>query len=206
MTLSPEAYFEQGRRRIDHLVAAVDSIIDTFPEPRRSAVRKMMAGPLGEQFMVAPASTRRAYHNAYPCGLVSHSLGVVLNAKKIVHALVPPGRWDAAKVSFCALFHDFGKAGSPGRPYYVEVQEDWKRRREEYYEVSKDGFMPNSEMSVWQLQREGILLDHEEYAAIRLNDGNVPENAAWSFREPDLSLIIHWADMWAMRGEKAEAL
>lgn len=205
MTLTADEYWNQGTKMVDRYAVQVNAIISSFPEPRRSLVSAMMDGPLGEQFMTAPASTRRTYHNAFPCGLVAHSLNVVMNAGKIASALAP-GRWPTDRIFFCALFHDFGKAGSPGHPYYVEVQEDWKRRREEYYEVSKFEFMPNSEKSVWLLQRNGIVLEHEEYAAIRLNDGSVPENRPWEFREPDLALIIHWADMWAMRAEKSLAL
>jgi len=165
----------------------------------------MLEGPIGEQFMTAPASTRRAHHNAYPCGLVGHSLGVVGFALKLSATLCPK-RWPVHQVAFCALFHDLGKAGSPGKPYYVETREEWKRRKEEYYDVSHDEWMPNAEKSVWLLQAHGVVLTHEEYAAIRLNDGMGPaENKPWSFREPDLALVVHWADHWATRQEQSAA-
>lgn len=205
MTLSADDYWNQGTRKLEQYHAAVSAIVDSFPEPRRSAVRNMLDGLLGEQFMVAPASTRRAYHNAYPCGLVAHSLTVATNAVKIAAALAP-SRWSTQQLMFCGLFHDFGKAGSPGSPYYLPTKEDWKRRNEEYYDVSSVEWMPNSEKSVWLLQSHGVVLTHEEYAAIRLNDGMGPaENKPWSFREPDLALVVHWADHWAMRSEQGAA-
>lgn len=205
MGMTSDEYWGQGTRRLEQYYTAVTGIVDSFPEPRRSAVRAMLDGPLGEQFMTAPASTRRSYHNAYPCGLVAHSLTVATNAAKIAQTLAP-GRWSLPQLMFCGLFHDFGKAGSPGSPYYLETREDWKRRKEEYYDVSQVEWMPNSEKSVWLLQSHGVVLTHEEYAAIRLNDGMAPaENKPWGFKEPDLALVIHWSDHWSMRAEQAAA-
>lgn len=206
MTLSHDDYWKQGTDRLVELEAAVNEMIAIFPEPRRSLVRKMMAGPVGEQFMTAPASTRRAFHNAFPCGLVAHSLNVVKHAIQIAGVLAP-GRWPTHRIVFCALFHDLGKAGSPGHPYYVPTRDDWKMRRNEFWEVSKHEFMPNSEKSLYLLQLHGISVDHEEAVAIRWNDGPGSEgNAAYSFNEPDLALIVHWADFWSSKQEKSAGL
>jgi hypothetical protein len=202
--MTEDEYWRQGSDRLDEYIGMVNTIIDTFPEPRRTQVRKMMDGVMGEQFMMSPASTRRAFHNAFPCGLVAHSLNVVKYAVKLADTLAP-GRWPRWKVMFCALFHDLGKAGSPGKPYYVPTKEDWKRRKGEYYDVCKDEWMPNAEKSLYNLQLHGITLDYEETVAIRLNDGMASEsNREYSFREPDLALVVHWADHWASRQEKHE--
>lgn len=203
MSMTDEEYWKQGTERLEEYVKMVDSIVDSFPEPRRSQVKKMMAGPIGEQFMTAPASTRRAFHNAFPCGLVAHSLSVVKYAVKFAETLAP-GRWPVWKVMFVALFHDLGKAGSPGKPYYVKTTDDWKLRKDEFYDVSKDEFMPNSEKSLYVMQLHGITLDWEETVAIRLNDGSGARgNEGYLFNEPDLSLVVHWADHWASKQEKA---
>lgn len=203
MKMNHDEYWKQGSDRLDAFERVVSNLIETFPQKRRDAVREMMDGPVGEQFMLAPASTRRSYHNAFPCGLVAHSLNVVDNATKLANTLAP-GRWPTATIIFCALFHDLGKAGSSGKPYYIPTKDDWKMRRGEYWEVSKDDFMPNSEKSLFILQEAGIVLSHEETVAIRWNDGpGSPGNQAYSFHEPDLALIIHWADFWSMRQEKS---
>lgn len=194
-----------GTRQLEQYHSLVSGIVESFPEPRRSAVKRMLDGPIGEQFMTAPASTRRSYHNSFPCGLVAHSLNVATNAVKLADALAP-SRWHRGTVLFCALFHDLGKAGSPGSPYYVPTTEDWKRRREECYEVSRRDWMPNAELGLWTLSNAGVTLSHEEYAAIRLNDGpGAPENRPWDFRVPHLALVIQWADHWSMEQEKARA-
>ncbi len=185
---------------------SISELIMMFPSPRRELIEKMMAGPIGEQFMVAPASTRRAYHNAFPCGLVAHSLNVVMNALKLSSTLAP-GRWPQEKIVFCALFHDLGKAGAPGRPYYVLTEQDWKFQRDEFWEVSKEEFMPNAERSLFTLQQHGIAVDYEEFVAIRWNDGpGASGNDQYAFHEPDLALIIHWADFWSTNQEKSAAI
>lgn len=203
MTLSNSEYFKQGDALLEGAVKRVKELIKTFPSPRREAVQQMLDGQMGLQFMTAPASIKRSFHNAFPHGLLLHSLNVVDAALKISSALAP-GRWPIEKLTFCALFHDFGKSGSLCNPYYIECQERWKLERGEFYTVNKNEFMPNSERSCWLLQKFGILLEYDEFAAIRLNDGMGPrENQAWSFHEPELALIIHWADHWAMRLEKS---
>lgn len=204
MKQTPEEYWKQGTDKLEEYHAMVNSIISILPEPRKSQVQAMMDGPVGEQFMMSPASTRRGFHYAFPCGLVAHSLNVVKYAMKIADAIAPD-RWPKWKIMFCALFHDLGKAGSPGKPYYTLTSEQWKVKKEECYDVSKEEFMPNAEKSLYVLQLHGVVLDYEETVAIRLNDGMGSEsNREYSFNEPDLALVIHWADHWASRQEKQE--
>jgi len=204
MSQTDDEYWKQGTDKLETYLAMVNAIIESLPEPRRAQVKAMMDGPMGEQFMTSPASTRRAFHYAFPCGLVAHSLNVVQYAVKFAETLAP-GRWPKWKVAFCALFHDLGKAGSPGKPYYIQTKEDWKRKKGEFYDVNKEEFMPNAEKSLYVLQLHGVVLDWEETCSIRLNDGMGSEsNREYSFNEPDLALVIHWADHWASRQEKAE--
>ena len=192
--MTDEEYWKQGTDRLEEMSAAVDAIVEILPEPRRAQVRKMLDGPVGEQFFMAPASSRRAFHNCFPGGLVSHSLGVAQNAVKIAEALWP-GRWPRWKLLFCGLFHDLGKAGPAGRPYYLPTTEEWKRKKGEFYDLNQVEWQPSSERGLFVLQEEGVVLDHEETMAIRLNDGAGPaENKPYSFRTPTLALVVHWAD------------
>jgi hypothetical protein len=201
--MNDEEYMKQGSANLAKYVKEYNAIVKTFPEERRAAIEAMMEGPIGEQFFLAPASSRRIYHNAFPVGLLAHSLNVVHNAWKIADALAP-GRWSTDKVSFCALFHDLGKAGSPGKPFYTQTKDKWKFDKGEFWDVSKQEWMPNAEKSLYLLQMHGVKVDWEETVAIRLNDGMGSEsNREYSFNEPDLALVVHWADHWAMREEKA---
>ncbi len=206
--MTDDDYWQQGTKRIEEHVRAVNEIVDLLPAPRRKHVKDMIESPLGGEFFVAPASTRRAYHNAFPAGLVEHSLNVVRNAVSIAETIAT-GRWPAAKIMFCALFHDLGKAGDGRHPYYVLTDSRWKSERGEHYEVNRETgfqFMPPTDMSLYLLQSHGITLDVEEYLAIRLSDGPAADgNAGFAFNEPDLSVIINMADTWAMRQEKHAA-
>src|SRR5574337_1312759 len=171
--LREKEYWEQGKPLLEKFVKADKSIIEMQPEPRRSQLQRLMDGPVGEQFMVAPASGRRRYHNAFPHGLVDHSLRVAKNAYALAET------------------------------FYVPVQEQWKERRGEFWEIDQEVYAPNQEIGVWTLLKEGVDLSYEEMQAIRLNDGAAAQgNESYSFHESDLALIIHWADHAALRQEK----
>lgn len=205
MTLSNEQYFELGKKQLEDKTALYESIISLFPKKRKEQVNSLMNSEVGNQFFVAPASSRRSFHYAFPCGLFLHSLNVVKNALTLNKSLCN-NRWEPAKVAFAALFHDIGKAGTAGNPYYQPIdQSDWRWKKGEFYELSKDEWMPTSEKGLYILQQHGVEIDHDEYMAIRLNDGAGPaENKPYSFREPALALVIHWADHWATVCEKEE--
>lgn len=202
-------YWDQGVKQIDQLVLAVNGIVDSFSEPRRSQVHELLKGPVGTGFFTAPASTKRGYHCAFPAGLVVHSLNVVRNAVLISQSLAP-GRWSMETVMFCALFHDLGKAGDGKDPYYVQTKELWRSERGYNYEINSAvgyHFVPSSELGVYTLLQNGVTMTREEIIAIRLNDGPAAEgNVDYAFREPDLAVLINMADNWAMRAEKAADL
>lgn len=187
-----DAYFKQGNESlISENHSMISGVIQTFPEARRRKVEAMLdALP---DFFLAPASSRRSFHSAFPGGLADHSLRVTRNALSIAKVLAPK-RWPDHKLAFCALFHDLGKANC-----YARTKEDWKWRRGEFYDLVDEERMQSGEASLYLLQRHGIELDYEETLAIRLTDG--PQEFHL-FREPPLSLIIGWADRWAMVEEK----
>ena len=202
--MSDDKYWTQGMEKLEQYSALIDKFVATFPDEIREPVVAMLKGKIGNQFMEAPASSRKGFHYAFPVGLVAHSLNVVTNALKLAETLAP-GRWPKWKIIFCGLFHDLGKAGSVGKPYYIKNDERWKWDRGDYYSVQQEDYMPSSEKGLYILQQAAVPLDHEMYMAIRLNDGmGPPENKVYSFKEPPLSLVIHWADHWASVMEKEE--
>lgn len=204
MADSDDKYWNQGIAALEKNHALLMEIVGSFPAKLQTQVKKMFDGPMGEQFLSAPASTRKSFHYAFPGGLLAHSLTVVRHAVVLAETLAP-GRWPAWKVMLCALFHDFGKAGSAGKPYYVQNTERWKRERGEYYDVSQDEWMTTTAKGLFTLQQQGVEIDAETYLAISLADGMGPvENKPYSFREPPLALITHWADHWATVMEKEE--
>lgn len=173
---------------------------------RRDLVLKMLDGPVGEEFFTAPASTREEYHNCFPGGLCAHSLNVVNNLQKLAKALAPD-RYSIEKILFVGLFHDLGKVGDGVNPYYLPNKNDWERKRGRLYEINEKCLqMPTSERGLFLLQRTEILLDSEEYLAIRLNDGQyAAENSQYKMKEPPLALLVHMADRWSVEEEKAKS-
>lgn len=184
-------------------VELVNKLIDKFPEPRRGLVQTMMEGPVGLAYFTAPASSREEFHSCFPGGLAHHSLNLVRNLKKLADALCP-GKFDSSTLAFVGLFHDLGKVGDGEEEYYLPQKSDWHRNKGMLYETNKDCvYMPTSERGLYILQKYGIELSSDEYLAIRLNDGQYDDtNKAYRMKEPELALLVHWADMWATQQEK----
>lgn len=183
----------------------VMKLVDKFEEPRRRRVLDMLDTETGSNYFTAPASTRSSHHSAFPGGLVHHSLYVAIN----IHALAKdlcPSTFDANKLTFVALFHDLGKAGDGVLPYYEVEESDWHRNRGNMFRRSERiSYMEHSLGSLYLLQKHGICLDIDEFIAIKIHDGQyVEENRSYSMKEPNLALLLHWADLWACRMEKLE--
>lgn len=196
------------RDRTEQVLAAaetVEKLIDGLPEPRRSLVQEMMRGPAGDEFRVAPASSRLAYHSCYPGGLLVHSLNVVRNLKKLVSTF-NPNRWSPDVLVFVGLFHDLGKVGDGVEPMYLPHRSDWHVKQGNLYEINdKCCYMTTSDRGIYILQNNGIKLTTEEFLSIRLNDGAyAEENAPYKMREPALALLVHTADRLACQQEKEE--
>ena len=184
-------------------VSIVMKMVEKFHEPRRRLVKEMLDGSVGLAYFTAPASTRDDYHYAFPGGLVAHSLNVVSNLKKLCDTLCP-GKYDSQTIMFVGLFHDLGKSGDGSEDAYVPNKSQWKRENGQPYETNRDCvYMPSSERGLYLLQKHGVELTSDEYVAIRLNDGQyVRENEPYRLKEPELALLVHWADMWSLRQEK----
>lgn len=178
-------------------------LVDIMPEPRRTLVRKMLDGKIGEAYFTAPASSREEFHACYVGGLCQHSLNLVRNLKNLTDALCP-GKYDKSTLAFVGLFHDLGKVGDGENEYYIPNPSDWHRNKGMLYEINKKCiYMPTSERGLYILQMLGITVTDEEYLAIRLNDGMYDDtNKSYKMKEPELALLVHWADMWSTKQEK----
>lgn len=168
---------------------------------RSEKVLKML-DDFSERAALAPASSRVEYHNAFPGGLVDHSLRVLKNALKLAEAMKLDVSQESIIIS--ALFHDWGKVGDLKEPYYVEQKSDWHRNRGIVYDFDgKCVRMTTAQRGLFIFQHYGITLSSDEYLAILLNDGQyVDENRHYRNHEPSLALIIHHADILASRVEK----
>lgn len=193
MSLEPEQIQENWEKMRDLLKKTGD----------RSDAALHMVDELGERLALCPASSRLTFHNAFPGGLVDHSLRVLGNAVRLKSAF----SWTAKKESLIisCLFHDLGKVGDEVDDYYVKQKDQYKIDRfgDIFMCNDKMRFMTVPDRSVYLCQHFGLKLTHEEFLAIKLNDGQyAPENAAYALKEPMLADIVHIADVVATKQEK----
>jgi hypothetical protein len=191
--------------KIAENMAFVQKLVASMPDPRRKLVAKMLAGPVGEEYFTAPASMKEEYHNCFPGGLCDHSLRVVTNLVHLNNVLCTKDPFDINVLNFVGLFHDLGKVGDGEQPYYIPNTKDWQKKDGVLYITNKKCvYMPTSERGLYILQKHGITLLADEYLAIRLNDGQYDDtNKNYRMKEPDLALLVHFADRWACSQEKA---
>jgi len=158
------------------------------------------AGPREMLFDRAPCSGR--YHDSCSGGLLKHSLRVVVNMLRLRKAL----KVDVSEEScvLVALFHDLGKVGDGTQPYYLPQTNRWRvdNLGERYYSNPKIG-APHHFLSIFLLQKWGIGLTAEEHKAILCHNGlYTPAAQEIQHKEGALSLLLHWADMWEVFGQK----
>ena len=175
----------------------------------RSASVCKMLDSLGDRLALCPGSARVDYHNAFPGGLIEHSLRVLDFALKWVatNRSTLPVRPRRASLTIACLFHDLGKVGDDKHDYYVQLsrENEWKREKRGQHFDYNDAltYMTVPQRGLWLLQHFGVQLTQDEYLAILLNDGQYcPENKPYAMKEPDLAVIVHQADLLATRLEK----
>lgn len=174
----------------------------------RSRAINNMLEEMGTRIALAPASTKKEFHAAYPGGLVDHSIRVARYAGTLRKSIGLFSDLSTESVIFSALFHDFGKVGEPGAEggdYYVVQGSDWHREKlGQYYKTNDEiQYMHNVDHTMHILMYYGIQPTQDEFLAIRLNDGAYSEmNKSYGMREPLLAILIHMADRLACEEEK----
>lgn len=168
----------------------------------RSENVKKLIDTLGDRLALCPASSRTDHHSAFPGGLVDHSLRVLMNAHNLAKAYNCSFSKESMIIS--CLFHDLGKVGNEEEDYYIPQKSDWHRERGMIYEYNdKLPYMAVPHRSLYLMQKFNIVLSHDEYCAIMLNDGQYLEgNKSYAMKEPLLSMIVHQADAYSTIWEK----
>lgn len=143
----------------------------------------------------APASTR--FHLAKPNGLLEHSINVAETLLALRSALTPDLEVESCVIT--ALFHDLGKAGMPGKPYYLPNLDEWQvRNRGIFYLVNRDLVHLDIATRSLFLVAQHLPLTDEEAQAIRFHDGQyIEENRSVAHREERLTRLLQYADNWA---------
>jgi hypothetical protein len=189
-------------------------IVDTFITGERKEKLTYLYCSLGEEMIMAPASGKPSYHNAFPGGYIDHVNRVVhcaLKTKQLWQEMGATIDFTDEELVFAALNHDLGKIGFKGQPNYLPQTDAWRRDKlGEIYTHNKDlSFMLIQDRSLFILQQNGIAMNEKEYLAVKLHDGlydDVNKPYYMTFN-PDSKLrtnivyILHQADFLASKIE-----
>ena len=143
-------------------------------------------------WLTSPASTR--FHNDFEGGLLEHSISVMETLLKIKEILAP--HIESESCVIVGLFHDVGKVGYPGKPYYLPNPNGYDARRK--YIVNPEIVCMGIAVRSLFLVSQHIFLTEEEAQAIVYHDGQyIEENKVIAHREGPLTLLLSYADNWA---------
>lgn len=155
-------------------------------------------------WLTSPASTR--FHLNIKHGLLVHSVGTTYNALKIKESFAPDIQDEAVVIT--ALFHDLGKIGFPGKPYYLPNDNKWEvEKRGMSYKVNRDIVTLNIAVRSLYLVSKFISLTEQEAQAIVAHDGIYPvsggvNNLDYHHNECRLQMVVHFADKWTAAVEE----
>jgi hypothetical protein len=189
-------------------------IVDTFITGERKEKLKALYVSFADEMIMAPASGRPTFHNAFPGGYIDHVNRVVhcaLKCKALWQEMGAAIDFTDEELVFTALNHDLGKIGAEGKPYYLPQTDKWRQDKlgELYTHNSDLSYMLIQDRSLFTLQQNGIQVNEKEYLAIKLHDGlydDVNKPYYLSFN-PDSKLrtnlvyILHQADFLASKIE-----
>jgi hypothetical protein len=167
-----------------------------------------------ETYVMAPASGKTWYHNAFAGGYVDHVNRVVQYAVKQSRLYEEMGGtidYTEEELVFAALFHDLGKIGDGDKPNYIPQTDKWRQDKlSEMYTFNSDlDFMLIPDRSLFILQKFGIKVSQKEFLAIRCHDGVFDKaNEAYFFSNVESSRqktsivsVLHSADFLASKVE-----
>lgn len=146
-------------------------------------------------WLTSPASTR--FHLAEQGGLVEHSANVANTLLKLRDSLAPELSTESCVI--VGLYHDLGKIGMPGKPYYLPNPSEWHVRNRGIRYIVNEGLvhMDIATRSLFLVSRY-ITLSDEEAQAIRYHDGQyIDENRSVAHRETRLTRLLQYADNWS---------
>lgn len=188
-------------------------IVETYITDRKNSVLAMLKH-MEENYIMAPASGKTWFHNAFPGGYVEHVNRVVEYAVKQMRLYKDMGGtidFTEEELVFSALFHDLGKLGDGDTPNYIPQTDKWRQDKlKEMYTYNPDlDFMLIPDRSLFILQKFGIKVNQKEFLAIRCHDGVFDKaNEAYFFSNVESSRqktsivsILHTADFLASKVE-----
>ena len=189
-------------------------IVNTFITGERKDKLLSLYEDLAEEMIMAPASGKPSFHNAFPGGYIDHVNRVVhcaMKTKELWESMGANIDFTDEELVFTALNHDLGKIGGKGTPGYLPQTDAWRKDKlGEIYTSNKElSFMLVQDRSLFLLQQSGIVMTEKEFLAIKLHDGlyddvNKPYYISFnpdSKLRSNLTYILHQADFLASKIE-----
>jgi hypothetical protein len=168
-----------------------DGLLELLDSRRGQAEKFLAFIEKKTNWLTCPASTR--HHLNVPGGLIQHSLMVTRTLLDVRDTLSPDYSDEACVM--VGLFHDVGKVGAPGKPYYQVVR---GTNGELGYKVNDDLVAMGMAVRSLYLIAPYVKLTDEEAQAICYHDGQyVPDNLVVKNRECPLTHMLHFADLWS---------
>jgi len=131
----------------------------------------------GYRAIMAPASAKEHFHNAYVGGYLDHIMNVLTTSfgvKKLYEARGGTIDFTDEELAFSAIHHDLGKLGDKEQGEYYQIQEsDWHRKnRGEIFKFNSNlQYMDVVDRALFILQQYQIPCTWKETLAIKLSDG-----------------------------------
>lgn len=201
---------EQIQSNLEKFYANIEKFIS---EPRATKLLALYQGQ-EDNLTFSPASSRTAYHNAFPGGYVDHVNRVVecaIKTTELWEAMGATINFTTEELVFSAINHDLGKLGRDGKPAYLPNDSEWhvKNQGAVYKPNTELPFIPIQDSSLFILQSEGIQMSFNEWVAIKTHDGLYDDgNKAYLLSSQNesklrcsLPLVLHQADEMAARIE-----
>lgn len=142
-------------------------------------------------WLIAPASVR--HHSNMKGGLISHSVLTTKTLLEMRQTMAP--HFSEETCAIVGLFHDVGKVGAPGQPFYVLKR---NKAGQEYFTINEDLVAMGMGVRSLYLCAGALSLSDEEAQAICYHDGQyIADNLSVKNKERPLTLLLHFADMWS---------
>jgi hypothetical protein len=191
----------------------IKNINDYISSPRKEQLLEYYKN-IEDILILAPASSKEGYHNAFPGGYTDHVNRVVeasLYCWEIWNHFREINSFTKEELIFSAINHDLGKLGEGDNPGYLLNESEWhvKNQGAIYKNNTKLPFMLIPDRSIFNLIKARINISENEFLAIKLHDGlyedsNKPYLISYSPESrlrTSIPLILHQADMIASRVE-----
>jgi hypothetical protein len=153
---------------------------------------------LGDDFITAPASTMTSLHNAFPGGLIDHTILTTKYAVDINLSLPENIRVDNESLIKVCFLHQIGKSF-----LYKLCESEWHRKNQgKMYEFKDDMVsMRVGERSAYYALSHGVTLSEEEFQSI-VNYDKPDDDKQARWHSSTLGIILRQANDLAIIEEK----